>query len=149
MIFYIDSGKLPESTQKLIKRYQKLGFQFQVFRPNEELLQKELPKASSCNRSKKIGNKCHYLRIEEPRQRALHFAEGWVSAQRVSEDGLPRKVRIASEHRGILKINPLSGWKSEEIWAYVKEKEIPYNPMHEQAFIRLPAVPVRNSRCGN
>jgi phosphoadenosine phosphosulfate reductase len=34
----------------------------------------------------------------------------------------------------VVKLNPLAGWKREEVWDYLRRHNIPYNPLHDQGY---------------
>ena len=34
----------------------------------------------------------------------------------------------------ILKLNPMVNWSREQVWDYLKEHEIPYNPLHDRGY---------------
>jgi phosphoadenosine phosphosulfate reductase len=38
---------------------------------------------------------------------------------------------------GIPKINPLADWSLDQVTAYLKENNVPYNPLHDQGFISI------------
>ncbi len=38
-----------------------------------------------------------------------------------------RKVEIDHDHGAIVKLNPLAEWSEEEVWDYVREREVPYH----------------------
>ena len=35
---------------------------------------------------------------------------------------------------GLVKANPLADWSLEDVWAYIHEHEVPYNPLHDQNY---------------
>ncbi len=130
-VFYVDTGKLPDATYSLIKRYQQRGFKFSVYRPDKTLLSQLQHQEFSCKNNQKSFELCSYVRLNEPRERALTNAQGWVSAKRLkTEEGLPQKVEVDYTHNGILRINPLSDWPADVILRFINERKIPYNPMH-------------------
>ena len=34
----------------------------------------------------------------------------------------------------LVKINPLADWTSERVWRYIREHDVPYNPLHDLNF---------------
>jgi len=40
-----------------------------------------------------------------------------------------------------IKINPLIDWKSEDLWDYIHQNNIPYNPLHDQGFPSIGCFP--------
>jgi phosphoadenosine phosphosulfate reductase len=36
-----------------------------------------------------------------------------------------------------LRINPLAYWSLDDIWAYIRREEVPYNPLHDQGYLSV------------
>jgi DNA-binding response OmpR family regulator len=45
-----------------------------------------------------------------------------------------RKVELDAQHDNIVKVNPLADWSSEQVWHYIRENKVPYNPLHDRGF---------------
>jgi len=78
---------------------------------------------------------CCHLRKIEPLQRQLASLRAWVTS--IRRDQTPqrahiRKIEWDAKFR-ILKINPLADWSRESIWQYVRERKLPYNPLHDRS----------------
>ena len=41
------------------------------------------------------------------------------------------------EPNQLFKLNPLWNWSEAEVWDYIRENKIPYNPLHEQGFLSI------------
>jgi len=41
----------------------------------------------------------------------------------------------------LIKINPLLEWSEEQVWNFIKEKNIPYNKLHDQGFPSIGCQP--------
>ena len=39
------------------------------------------------------------------------------------------------------KLNPLADWGDKQIWTYIKEHQVPYNPLHDQGFPSIGCMP--------
>jgi phosphoadenosine phosphosulfate reductase len=37
----------------------------------------------------------------------------------------------------LVKINPLAGWTRGQVWAYLLEHHVPYNPLHDQGYASI------------
>jgi len=35
---------------------------------------------------------------------------------------------------GIVKINPLAAWSSDDVWSYVRANDVPVNPLHARGY---------------
>ena len=41
----------------------------------------------------------------------------------------------------LLKFNPLSFWTSKQVWAYIRDHEVPYNSLHDRGFVSIGCEP--------
>jgi phosphoadenosine phosphosulfate reductase len=75
--------------------------------------------------------------------RALEGAEAWITGIRREQS----PARADSEHverdeaRGIWKFNPLVDWTEKDVWTYLNERELPYNPLHDQGYASIGCAP--------
>jgi phosphoadenosine phosphosulfate reductase len=42
---------------------------------------------------------------------------------------------------GLVKVNPLVAWTSADVWAYVHEHAVPYNPLHDRGYPSIGSWP--------
>ena len=42
---------------------------------------------------------------------------------------------------GLVKVNPLCGWSLDQVWAYVRRHDVPYNPLHDQGYPSIGCAP--------
>jgi phosphoadenosine phosphosulfate reductase len=75
--------------------------------------------------------------------RALGGAEGWITGIR-REQGPTRaatELIERGESRGIWKYNPLAHWTDKDLWRRIHERELPYNPLHDQGYESIGCAP--------
>jgi phosphoadenosine phosphosulfate reductase len=48
---------------------------------------------------------------------------------------------IGHDLRGLIKINPLATWTDADVWAYIDEHEIIYNPLVDQGYLSIGCMP--------
>ena len=79
---------------------------------------------------------CCGIRKVEPMRSALAAVDLWVSGIRRSDSQTrARAPKFAWDRRfGLWKLNPLADWSEEQVWAYLHEHDIPYNPLHDQGY---------------
>ena len=41
----------------------------------------------------------------------------------------------------LIKINPLLTWTEKDVYAYLKENEVPYNTLHDKGFVSIGCQP--------
>jgi phosphoadenosine phosphosulfate reductase len=79
---------------------------------------------------------CCGIRKVEPMRSALAAVDLWVSGIRRSDSQTrARAPKFAWDKRfGLWKLNPLADWSEEQVWAYIAEHDVPYNPLHDQGY---------------
>jgi phosphoadenosine phosphosulfate reductase len=76
-------------------------------------------------------------------EQALQGAEGWITGIR-REQGPTRASTEPIENdsaRGLWKFNPLAQWTEKDLWARIFERELPYNPLHDQGYSSIGCAP--------
>ncbi len=76
-------------------------------------------------------------------KRSLDGAEGWITGIR-REQGPTRAATEPierDEQRGIWKYNPLAHWTEKDLWRRIHERDIPYNPLHDQGYASIGCAP--------
>ncbi|HET8558168.1 MAG TPA: phosphoadenylyl-sulfate reductase [Gaiellaceae bacterium] len=79
-----------------------------------------------------------YLSIAkiEPLNRALLDLDAWITG--IRRDQSPTRAgapKLAWDARHELwKANPIADWTDDDCWAYIRERGLPYNPLHDQGY---------------
>ena len=79
-----------------------------------------------------------YLSVAKvaPLVRALGELDAWITGirrdQATTRASAP-KVGWDEQHE-LWKAHPLADWSSEDCWAYIRERELPYNPLHDRGY---------------
>ena len=85
-------------------------------------------RGSASRRSVDLRLLCCNLRKVRPLTKHLHSLDAWVTGLRrdqwASRTNI-RKVEIDHDHGAIVKLNPLAEWTEEEVWDYVRERDVP------------------------
>jgi phosphoadenosine phosphosulfate reductase len=76
-------------------------------------------------------------------ERALEGAEGWVTGIRREQGPTRADAQLVErdEKRGIWKYNPLAEWTDKDLWKRILERDIPYNPLHDQGYESIGCAP--------
>jgi phosphoadenosine phosphosulfate reductase len=45
----------------------------------------------------------------------------------------------------MVKINPLAHWSKQDVWRYILENNVPYNPLHDQGYPSIGCWPCTRS----
>lgn len=79
---------------------------------------------------------CCAIRKVEPLGRALSGLQGWITG--VRRDQSPTRAGTPKlgwdERHELWKASPLADWSDDEVWAYVRERELPYNALHDRGY---------------
>ncbi|HLI51853.1 MAG TPA: phosphoadenylyl-sulfate reductase [Thermomicrobiaceae bacterium] len=143
----IDTGRLHHESHELMQlvrdRYQ---IPIEIYYPDAAELEAFVLSEgiNSFYRDVSLRLRCCEIRKVKPLERALTAAAAWVTGQRRGQSPTRsqiRKVEIDRAHGGILKLNPLADWTAAQVWEYVREHDVPYNPLYERGFTSIGCEP--------
>jgi phosphoadenosine phosphosulfate reductase len=84
-------------------------------------------------------NLCCAVRKVEPLGRALAGLDGWIAG--VRRDQSPTRAATPKigwdERHELWKASPLADWTDDDVWAYVRERDLPYNVLHERGYASI------------
>lgn len=81
-------------------------------------------------------DRCCSLRKVEPLRRKLGELSAWITSIRrdqTSERSGARRIEWDAKF-GLVKINPIVDWNPKQVWRYIHDHEVPYNPLHNQDY---------------
>ena len=146
-IFTLDTGRLPEETYEVMDRIrERYGIQIVSYFPDKEAVEKLEQEKGFYSFRKSIENRkeCCGIRKVEPLNRALAGLDAWITGlrreQAVTRAVLP-KVEMDTAHRGIVKLNPIADWTTEQTWDYVRKNNVPYNKLHDKNYPSIGCAP--------
>jgi len=88
-------------------------------------------------------DRCCELRKTEPLRAALIGFDAWLSA--IRRDQTPDRADapvVGWDGRfGLVKISPLVRWTFDDVRAYVKEHDVPYNVLHDRGYPSVGCAP--------
>lgn len=100
---------------------------------------------------------CCGIRKVEPLARMLSRYRAWITGIRRDQAPSRAGTRLVEwdPKFGLIKFNPLAAWTSEQVWAYIREHQVPYNALHDQGYPSIgcthctrPVVPGQDPRAG-
>jgi phosphoadenosine phosphosulfate reductase len=83
-------------------------------------------------------------------EKALQGAEGWITGIR-REQGPTRadtELVEVDARRELHKYNPLTLWSEKDLWTRIFERELPYNPLHDQGYSSIGCAPCTQPGAG-
>jgi phosphoadenosine phosphosulfate reductase len=82
---------------------------------------------------------CCSIRKIAPLAEALSGLDGWITG--VRRDQSPGRAETPKlgwdERHELWKASPLADWSDDDVWAYVQERELPVNPLHERGYASI------------
>ena len=145
-IFSLDTGRLPAETYDLIAEVeQTYGTKLKIFFPQNETVEAYV-RSNGINafyESVDLRKACCHMRKVEPLQRALKGKKAWVTGMRAQQSATRTALpfRQFDEANGLEKFNPLSDWTEQEVWAYIRTHNVPYNKLHDQFYPSIGCAP--------
>ena len=106
---------------------------------------------------KRDPDACCALRKVEPNRRALEDLSAWITGLRRDQGATRKQVRAVDWDAkfNLYKISPLYNWNEDQVWAYINQEYVPYNPLHEQGYPSIgctyctrPVAPGEDTRAG-
>ena len=145
-VFTLDTGRLHDETYALMEqiriRYDLTIESYFPERDAVELLEREKG-FYSFRESIENRKECCGIRKVQPLRRALTGLNAWVTGLR-RDQAVTRTDTTAvewDEANDMVKVNPLVDWTEEQVWDYVRAREVPYNALHDQGFPSIGCAP--------
>ncbi len=149
-VFALDTGRLHPETYRYfetVRKHYAIDIEFQFPQAAE---------VSNLVREKGLFSfytdghqECCAIRKVGPLRAKLAQLDGWITGQRRDQSpGTRNEVPLvqidpvfAGRGAQLIKYNPLAGWTSAQVWDYIREQEVPFNPLHQQGFVSIGCEP--------
>ncbi len=81
-------------------------------------------------------DQCCNLRKVEPLRRKLSELSAWITSIRRDQTADRAGAgKIEWDARfGLVKVNPIADWSSQQVWQYIREHDVHYNPLHDRGY---------------
>jgi len=145
-IFTLDTERLHAETLNVIPAIrERYGYEVRVFRPDPAAVAEYVATfgRDAFYESVELRKRCCHIRKVEPLQRALAGKEAWITGQRRGQSATRGELKVQeydSAH-GIVKFNPLADWSEDEVWRAIRDRDIPYNALHDQGYRSIGCAP--------
>jgi phosphoadenosine phosphosulfate reductase len=132
--FTLDTGFLFPETYETWKRLEeRYGIEIEVYQGISPARQAELHGDQLWKRD---PDKCCEIRKVVPMREALAQADAWITGVRREHN--PSRTEIPKlgwdAKHGLYKVAPLADWSDKDVWRYIFENDVPYNPLHDHGF---------------
>lgn len=134
-LFTLDTGVLFPETYELWKKIEsRYGVKVEAVLPQQTLLEQAATHGDAL--WLREPTRCCNLRKVEPLTNHLRGFSAWVTAIRrdQSKDRANAGVVEHDARFGLTKVNPLVAWTSKDVWRWVHDNDVPYNPLHDRGY---------------
>ena len=146
-MFTLDTGRLPGETYDLMEAVRdRWGIEIETYAPDtgavEAMVRTKGPNLFYDSLDDRLL--CCRVRKVEPLGRALATVDGWVTGLRrdqITTRAATAKIATDHDHGDIWKIAPLADWSEAQVWAYIREHDLPYNALHDQGYPSIGCAP--------
>jgi len=83
----------------------------------------------------------HRLTKVEPMARALEGVSGWITGRRRDQSETRAQLPIV-EIGDRIKVNPVARWGRGDVWRFILDNDVPYNPLHDQGYASIGDEPL-------
>lgn len=134
-VFYLDTGLLfPETytlRDELVRRF---GIRFERVATNLSLEQQAAKYEPEL--WKVDPDSCCYIRKVVPQREFLSRYRAWITGIRRDQTANRANAGLVEWDTAnkMVKLNPLAAWTQEQVWEYIREYNLPYNPLHDQGY---------------
>jgi len=154
-LFVLDTGALHTETLALLERTQAHAtVPVQVYRPAvAQVIQFVRDRGQNAiYESIDLRKACCGIRKIEPLTRALQGHQAWITGLRREQSNARAVVPLIDESdvnapvgsspsAGLVKLNPLADWTWGDVWHYIAEHDVDYNPLHDRFFPSIGCAP--------
>ncbi len=145
-IFSLDTGRLSTETYDLMAATEKhYNTALKIYFPQAQTVEFYVKNhgINAFYESIALRKSCCHMRKVEPLQRALNGNKAWITGMRAAQgttrSSLP--FREYDETNKLEKFNPLSDWTEQEVWAYIRLHNVPYNALHDKFYPSIGCAP--------
>jgi phosphoadenosine phosphosulfate reductase len=145
-VFTLDTGRLFPETYDLIHRTNtKYGIKIKVYFPEAARVEEMVGEKGINLFYESIENRklCCHIRKIEPLKRAFKGLDVWICGLRRDQSVTRHDMKLVEwdEANGLIKLNPLIEWTEKDVWDYINENKIPYNPLHDKGYPSIGCQP--------
>ena len=143
-IFVLDTGRLHAQTLELLEQFKASSrAPVTVYTPAQEAVVQFVAREGQDAMYKSIAlrKECCAIRKMEPLARALKGKDAWITGLRREQSGARAEVPLVDLSEARTKINPLANWTWGDVWHYIQQNNVAYNPLHDQFYPSIGCEP--------
>jgi phosophoadenylyl-sulfate reductase (thioredoxin)/thioredoxin-dependent adenylylsulfate APS reductase len=149
-MFSLDTGRLPQETYDLMQEVRKrYGVPLKIYFPDSKAVEAYVAQngVNGFYDSVEARKGCCFVRKVEPLRRALRGKKAWITGMRRDQAVTRGTLEVSAydAELGLQKFNPLLDWTNKEVWAYIRQYDVPYNKLHDQFYPSIGCAPCTRS----
>lgn len=149
-VITLDTGRLHRETYQYLEQVRETyGISIDVLFPDTEAVQRLVREKGLFSFYRDGHGECCAIRKVEPLRRGLAGRPAWVTGQRRDQNPETRShlavfsldEAFGSPDAPLVKVNPLAGWTSAQVWERLRADRVPTNPLHHTGFRSIGCEP--------
>ena len=145
-VFTLDTGRLPQETYDVMEQTRKrYGIKIEILFPDYKQVEQMVNEYGPNLFYDNVENRklCCRIRKVEPLKRCLANFDAWICGLRAEQSTTREKLQKieVDETFGLVKVNPLADWTTEQVWKYIRQNDVPYNKLHDEGYPSIGCAP--------
>lgn len=141
-VFNLETGyqfkETLELREKVAERY---GIVVEFKRPDTTV--EEFERQNGGPLYKTNPDRCCFVRKVQVLEKAVLGKHAWASAIRrdQSPDRATAPIVGWDKKFGLVKVSPLANWTKKQVWSFITDHDVPYNPLHDEGYTSIGCWP--------
>jgi len=146
-VFTLDTGRLHQETYDLMQsaRSHFRNVRIETYFPDATSVEAYVRDhgINGFYDSVELRERCCFVRKLEPLKRALAGKKSWITGLRREQSVTRRAIAPVEwdQANGLDKVSPLAEWSNDDVWAYIRQFDVPTNALHRQGFPSIGCAP--------
>lgn len=136
-IFNLDTGYQFQETLDLRERVKdRYGIEVELKKPELDVLAYEALHGGPLYKTKEGTDRCCFDRKIRVLEKAVVGYHAWASAIRRDQSPDRAKAPIIGWDKkfSLVKVSPLANWNKGQVWKFILDNDVPYNPLHDNGY---------------
>jgi phosphoadenosine phosphosulfate reductase len=91
-------------------------------------------------------NRCCDINKVRPFTAALHERDVWMTGLRRDSSPSRANTPIVEQYelepgKTLVKVNPVANWSRKDVWAYLKDNDLPHHPLYDLGYAQIGCAP--------
>src|SRR5262245_40106167 len=134
-IFNLETGyQFPETLELRERIKERYGIEVEYIHPEMTVAEYEAEHGGPLYRIR--PDQCCHDRKLQPLRQAVAGYDAWISA--IRRDQTTHRAAAGTVQWdakfNLVKVNPLLSWTRKDVWSFILNNDIPYNPLHDRGY---------------